>query len=134
MNETREVDVHWTVQNGQRWSASLSEKDAWDSLKTLAAYEDAPLGWTVERTREIVPVAKGETVKGGGEIVALDDDNASVASRQFYEAVHVFWKCPLCGDTHNGGLYDDPVNQRSPAPNPSLWFCERGEGIVVVHW
>ena len=133
MNDTREVDVYWTVQDRMRWSVSLSEKDAWGSLKRLAAYEDDPTGWTVEHTREALPVTEGEIVKGGGESVVLDE-NASVVSRQFYESVHVFWKCPRCGEMHNCNLYDDRVNQRSPSPNPSVWFCERGEGIVLVCW
>ena len=132
--ETREVDVYWTVQNGKRWSISLSDQEAWESLQTLAAYEDDPRGWTVERTRETVPISIGEVVEGEGELVELDDEDYSESFKQRYKCVHVFWQCPLCCHRHNCDLYGDPVNQNSPASNPSIWFCERGEGIVLVHW
>lgn len=139
MTETRDLDVYWSVQYGRRWSVSLSASDAWRSLESLAAYHDNPDGWTVEQARETVPVSMGTIVEGEGELVVLDrldgrDDDCAVTLRQPYKAVHVFWNCPLCGQQHNTGLYDDPVNQTGRASNPSIWFCERGEGIVLVRW
>ena len=133
MNETREVDVYWSVQNGTRWSVSLSETEAWQSLESLAADHDDPHGWTVERTHETVPVSRGEIVEGEGEMIVLDDDGAETL-RQPYKAVDVFWDCPLCGRTHNTNLYKNRVDHTHPAPNPSIWFCEGGEGIVLVRW
>jgi hypothetical protein len=86
-----EVDVYWTVHDGRRFSISLSERDAWESLESLHDYAESPEGWTVEHSRETVPTATGEIVEGEGEIVELDDD-AAVASRTSFTPVHVFWK------------------------------------------
>jgi hypothetical protein len=74
MVEYREVDVYWTIQSGKRHSISLSENDAHESLKSLFQYEENPLGWTIERTRETVPVAQGRIVDGGGEMIELTED------------------------------------------------------------
>ncbi len=71
MDNTCEVDVYWTVQNGRRFSISLSEWEAWESLKSLFAYTEDPQGWTVEHSLEMVPTATGEVVEGEGEIVEL---------------------------------------------------------------
>ncbi len=133
MGNTREVDVYWTVQNGQRFSISLSERAAWEDLESLYAYEEDPHGWTVEHSREIVPVARGELVEGEGEMIELDDEG-EIASTTPVTSVHVFWDCPWCGNQHNVNLYRDPLGRTSPNSNPSIWFCERGKGIVLVSW
>lgn len=133
MNDTREVDVYWTVQKGQRFSISLSEREAWESLESLYAHTEDPQGWTVERSRETVPSATGEVVEGEGEIRELDDE-ADVASRTSFIPVHIFWDCPWCGHQHNTDLYRGPRGRTSRCPNPSLWFCELGKGIVLVGW
>ena len=133
MDNTCEVDVYWTFQKGRRFSISLSEREAWDLLKSRHAYHEDPQGWTVEHTRETVPTATGEVVEGEGEIVELDDE-AAVASRTPFIPVHIFWDCPWCGQQHNTDLYHGPWGRSLPYPNPSIWFCERGKGIVLVRW
>ena len=133
MANTCEVNVYWTVQHGQRFSISLSEKEAWESLKSLYDYSESPEGWTVEHSRESVPIATGEVVEGEGEIVALDDDGDFI-SRTPHKPVHVFWNCPLCGHQHNCDLFHDYPSRTASCPNPSIWFCERGKGIVLVKW
>jgi hypothetical protein len=133
MDRTCEFDVYWTVQNGRRFSISLSEPQAWESLESLWAYHEDSQGWTIERTRESVPIATAEVVEGEGEMIELTDEGIEI-SRTPYAPAHVFWDCPWCGLTHNTDLYGDPVRRTSPAPNPSLWFCERGKGIVLVNW
>jgi hypothetical protein len=133
MNDTCEVDVYWTVQDGRRWSISLSEPDAWETLRELALYEENEDGWTVEHSREMVPIAKGEILEGEGEVVELDDEG-EVASTTPFTPVHVFWNCPWCGNQHNTDLYHGRWGQRSRHTSPSIWFCERGKGIVLVEW
>jgi hypothetical protein len=133
MDDKCEVDVYWTVQNGRRFSISLSEQQAWKSLETLYDYSENPEGWMVEHSREKVPTATGEVVEGEGEIVELDNEG-DVLARAPYKPVHVFWDCPWCGHRHNTDLYRDALQRRLPYPNPSVWFCENGEGIALVKW
>lgn len=131
MAEMRELDVYWTVHKGRRYSVWLSESEAWQSLERLA--DDDSYDWTVEQTHETVPLSLGEVVEGEGEEIVLSD-NGGIETTQLYMAVHVFWDCPLCGNRHNVGLYDNPVMRGNPASNPSIWYCEEGKGIVLVHW
>ena len=131
MSETREIDVYWTIQNGKRFSIALTEADAWASI-TVEREED-PLGWSVECRRETAPVTLGEIAEGHGEWFELDEEGNS-GPPQPYTPVKVFWKCPCCGEMHSTDAYDHPVKRASPCPNPSIWFCEFGRGIVLVHW
>jgi hypothetical protein len=131
--EQRTIDVYWTVQGGQRFTISLTEKAAWDSLNNLWAYDEDPHGWTIERATEVVPVAFGEVCEGQGEALELDDVGRE-ESRVPYTPVKVFWTCPRCEEQHSTDRYDHPIDRSSPAANPSLWFCERGEGLVLVGW
>lgn len=133
MANTCEVNVYWTVQHGQRFSISLSEKEAWESLESLHQFSENPDGWTVEHSRENVPIAAGEVVEGEGEIIELDN-GGNVLSKTPYKPVHVFWDCPCCGHQHNTDLYLDYPSRSFPCSNPSIWFCERGKGIVLVKW
>jgi hypothetical protein len=133
MENRREVDVYWTVQDGRRWSISLSEREAWESLRQCHTSVENPQGWTVEHSRESVPIATGEVVEGEGEIVALDDEG-DVASTTPFTPVHIFWDCPWCGHKHTTDLYHGRWGRTLRHPNPSIWFCERGEGIVLVQW
>jgi hypothetical protein len=128
-----EVDVYWTVHDGRRFSISSSERDAWESLKSLYDYAENPEGWAVEHSRERLPTSSGKIVEGEGEIVELDDEGA-VASRVPFTPVKVFWNCPWCGEQHNTDLDQVHFDRTSRHPNPSLWFCEHGEGIVLVTW
>ncbi len=105
MAETRELDVYWPIQNDRRWSVSLSESEAWRSLEHLAAYENDPNGWAVQRTHEMVPLSFGEVVEGDGEVIVLDGDDYAETARQAYKAIHVFWQGRLCGRAHNCSLY-----------------------------
>jgi hypothetical protein len=134
MDETHKVDVYWATHHGRRWSVSLSESEAWQSLDSLAIYSEDPHGWTVERTHEMVPLSQGKIAECEGEMIVLDGDDYCETLKQSYKAVRVVWDCPLCGHTHDTGLYDDPVNRTHPASNPSIWYCEEGAGIVLVHW
>lgn len=133
MEHTCEVDVYWTVRNGRRYSISLSEQEAWQSLRKLHDYDENPQGWTVEHSLERVPTVTGTIVEGEGEIVELDDEG-QVASTTPFTPVHVFWDCPWCGCQHNTDLYHGLFGRALRYLNPSLWFCERGEGIVLVGW
>jgi hypothetical protein len=133
MENTCEVDVYWTVQNGRRFSISLSEREAWESLKEIHDYTENPQGWTVVHSREKVPSVTGDVVEGEGEIIELNDE-ADVASRTSFTPVHIFWDCPWCGQKHNTDLYHGFWGRTLRSPNPSIWFCERGEGIVLVKW
>jgi hypothetical protein len=133
MAELREVDVYWTIQSGKRHSIALTENDAWESLESLYLHAENPHGWTVERSRETVPVSQGRIVEGEGEMIALTED-AVETHRQNYTSTHVFWSCPHCNQMHNVNLYDDPIERTAEAPNPSIWFCERGDGLVLVQW
>ena len=127
------VDVYWTVQDGKRFTISLSEEQAWLSLDRLWAHSENPIGWTVERTTEEVPIAVGDVHDGEGEMIQLDDDGREL-SRRAYKPVHVLWRCPHCGKKHNTDLYSDPFERRLPASNPSIWFCEHDKGLVLVQW
>jgi hypothetical protein len=127
------VDIYWTVRAGERFTISLSESEAWKSLDGYWAYKENSVGWTVEQTTEEVPVALGEVCEGGGHVAELDEDGNEL-SRLSYTPVKVLWTCPRCGKQHLNDRYDDPVVHASPAPNPSIWFCESGHGIVLVNW
>jgi hypothetical protein len=133
MEKTCELDIYWTVQNGRRFSISLSEREAWESLEELYDYAENPRGWTGERSREKVPTVTGKVVEGEGEVVELDD-HGEVTSTKPFTPVHVFWDCPWCGQQHNTDLYYGPWGQRERHGSPSIWFCEHGEGIVLVNW
>lgn len=133
MENTCEVDVYWTVRNGRRHSISLSEPEAWQSLQELADYEDNPQGWTVEHSRERVPAVTGRVLEGEGGIVESDDEG-EVDSKTSFTPVHVFWDCPWCGRQHVTDLCHGRFGQALRYPNPSIWFCERGKGIVLVGW
>ncbi len=133
MVEERKVDVFWTVRKGQRHSISLTENEAWKYLELRAYFGEEPNGWSVDKTREVVPVVYGEIVEGEGTMVELDDDGNETVCRA-YIALSVFWNCPHCGERHNVSLYDNPIEQTAEASNPSIWVCERGEGHSIVHW
>jgi hypothetical protein len=133
-SEPKTIDIYWTVQRGRRFTISLSERAAWDSLNNFWAYDEDPHDWTVEHTREEVPVAVGEIYEGGdGEMIELDEDGHEV-SRAPYIPVKVIWNCPRCGELHLTDLYDDRIERTGAAPNPSLWYCERGQDPVLVRW
>jgi hypothetical protein len=133
MAKALEIDVYWNVQRGQWWSASVTAAEAHNTLMSLAAFEDDPSDWTIEQTREVVPVATGELVEGCSEAVFLDD-NCNEVSTQPYKALHVFWQCPLCSERHNGNIRRNPLDADSEVANPSLWGCERGKGLVLLGW
>lgn len=132
--EQQLLEIFWTVQRGRRFTISLSEDAAWESLKAYWAYEDDPSEWTVERIPEVVPIAIAEIYEGGaGEMIELDDEgNSSLPVA--YVPVKLFWTCPRCSQLHSNSLYDDPIARTNPARPPVLWFCERGEGPVFVRW
>lgn len=129
----REIDVYWTYRRGRPWSVCLSEAEARDSIRSIAGSKQNAGNWTVVRTRESVPVASGEVLKGGGEALTLADQVSDV-SREFYSALHVFWQCPLCNQPHSCSLYDGRLARARTATSPAVWFCEQGEGIVLVQW
>ena len=84
-----------------------------------------------------MPVAQGEIAVGQGECIELDEDAAgdvNETSRREYRAVSVFWICPHCGEQPNTDLHERPGGEGPQRSNPSLWFCERGEGLVLVGW
>jgi hypothetical protein len=132
--EQQMIDVYWTVQRDQRFTISLSEEAAWDSLKDYWAYEDDPSDWTVEVAHELVPIAVAELYEGGGgEMIALDEEGNSSPPIP-YVPVKLFWTCPRCGHLHSNDLYDDPIARTNATRPPALWFCERGDGPVLVRW
>ncbi len=132
-NETCKVNVFWTIGDGSQFSISMSRAEAEQELPDLAEVNEDVREWSIQQTQETVPVATGELCTGFGEAVSLDDEG-EVTLRQPYQAIHVFWKCPHCGEMHNNNIYQDPVNRTFRFANPSLWFCEKGEGIVMVKW
>jgi hypothetical protein len=132
--QTIDIDVYWAIQNGRRLSVSLSETLAWQSLNSPGYHEYDPRGWTVEKSHERVSLSHGMIVESEGECVVFLDDDGIETSNQVYKAINIFWDCPLCRCTHNTNLYGDPVHQTDKAPNPSIWFCEKGNGIVLVNW
>ena len=133
MENTCELDVYRAFHNGQCFSISLSEREAWESAGNTHDYHENPQAWTVTHSREKVPIVTGAIVEGEGEIVELDDEGA-VASTTSFTAVHIFWDCPWCGQRHNTSLNRGFCDRPSRNPNPSIWFCERGEGIALVNW
>ena len=128
----QEIDVYWAVQNGRRRSVALSETEALNSIRSLETYETGE--WQIEKLREAVAVVTGTLVEGEGLAIELLDDDGYDASEHSYKSRHVFWKCPLCKETHNGSIFSNPVDHSSVLTNPSLWFCEQGRGIVLVGW
>jgi hypothetical protein len=129
MVNTRNIDVFWVVEAGHKRSVHRCEAEAQESRKSYVACGTNEGSLTIEHTRETVPVVVGEIAEGYGEVVEVDEIGDAVleSSPQSYTAVHVFWRCPLCGESHNCSIRDSP-------PNPSLWFCELGEGIALVSW
>ena len=133
MENTCEVNVYWTVHEGRRRFISLTEQAALELLGELGEYAENPQGWSVEHSRELVPMARGQLEEGEGEIVELDEDG-NVASKKSFIPVHIFWDCPWCDRQHSTDLYHGRFGRTLRYPNPSIWFCERGKGIVMVNW
>jgi hypothetical protein len=131
MAKTLEIDVYWTVQRGERCTISLSEEAARDSLLNYYRYSDDPVGWTVERTTETVPLVLGEPFTTNSELI---DMQTFQTINDRIAAPHVGWDCPHCGEHHTTDLCDDAECKEPPATSPQLWFCERGCGMVIVEW
>jgi hypothetical protein len=132
--EQQMIDIFWTVQRCRRFTISLSEEAAWASLENYWAYDEDPQGWTVERTCEPAPVAIAEIYEGGGGEMTTLDDEGNASPPIPYVPVKLFWNCPRCGQVHSTDFYDHPIARTNPARPPALWFCERGEGPVLVRW
>lgn len=132
--EQRTIDIYWTVQRGRRFTVSLSEDHAWAMLHRLWAYDNDPLDWTVERSRETVPVVEGNAFIADAELFEHDEAGA-VSVRKATPSPHVAWNCPHCNHRHTTDLCHDAECESPPDTSPQVWFCERGtKGIVLVQW
>src|SRR5205823_6530075 len=119
--KARKLDVYWTVQNGKRFTISLSEDEAWRSLARYWAYSENPVGWSVERTTEEVPVAVGKPFVADRTTYAQDADGKFVETDDGIKAPHVAWDCPICGKRHTCDLCHDLECRTPPDATPQLW-------------
>ncbi len=132
--KTRKLDVYWTVQNGKRFTIRLSENEAWRSLENYFRYSENPVGWTVERTTEDVPVVAGKPFVAKRTTYAQGANGKFVETADGIDAPHVAWDCPICGQRHVCDLCDDLDCQTPAHKSPQLWYCDRGLGIVLIEW
>ncbi len=105
--------MYWTVKDGERWTIALSEREAWEGLKTFWGDEEHEHAkWSVERTEEEVPVVQGKVVQ------ATEGQP------------HVWWVCPYTGEEF---FADCEPGERRPA----LCYCANGsrtEKMALVDW
>jgi hypothetical protein len=99
-------------------------------VEVFRAFEHGELryiGLSVEQVRRLCPASAGPgwSVASGHEPVseAVGVVHAWPSGRN-----RVHWVCPLCGGEH--------ISDFEPHAdgNPALWFCERGDGMCLVHW
>ena len=112
MCATTEVRVFRAYDHGRLAGIGLSEEQLRRGFPDLCRP-----GWSVESSLECVPEAMGIVINwyehggSGGD--------------------HAHWPCPICGGAHETDI-DTRVE-----PNPTLWFCERGDAysdVCLVHW
>lgn len=104
------IDVFWTAQRGRRFTISMSEAAAWASLAQCWAYSDDPTGWSVERTRETVPIVVGKAFMAESEIFVFDKSGQLIS-------------------------VSSDLERKTPSDTiPQLWFCERGDRMAIVAW
>ena len=112
-SQTTRIPIWRALLDGECKQVHKTEKQLWHELKNRSAWyepehEDR---WTAVISVEDVPVVKGErhdwSAEGG------------------CGGVHVHYICPYC-ETEE--YCDDDPNDQSPY----LWFCERGNGLILV--
>jgi hypothetical protein len=129
---TRQVDVYWAVRDGERFTLALSESEARDSLENYWVYEENPLGWSIERTSETVPVVTGKPFMAERTVLAALTGEELAKD---IPAPHVAWDCPHCGCRHTTDLCNDMECQDPPLTSPQLWTCDRNLlNLVWVEW